>query len=258
MSFNLEFRIKYVPIQRKIQNLLGSNFNQEQFERQRAEYLICSRPCCGRTWLRVLIGHTLKKESKFELSHFNPQSLFYLHQLNPTLPSIKATHELFSDVEDYANKNVILLVRDPRAALFSRTRKKIKRCEDLTQKDFRNIFRDVKYLTRTIQFYNEWAKHQTCAKSFMILRYEDLVENTYQELHRVLSFMQLSPSREVIESAIANSTFDKMQKFDKRSFKFGSGKPRDFSNSLDQEDLGWAEQYILNSLNPVYKYNYQS
>ena len=258
MNLNLEARVKYVSIQRRIQKLLEPNFNQEKFERQRAEYLICSRPCCGRTWLRVMLGHVLREKSKFELNRFNPQSLFYLHQLDQALPSIKATHELFADVSSYADKNVILLVRDPRGALFSRTKKAIKRRENLTPRDFKNTFRDVKYLTEMIQFYNDWAEHQTCAKSFIMLRYEDLVENTHQELYRVLDFMKLSPSRDALESAINNSTFDKMQKFDRRSFKFGSGKPGDFSNNLERDDLVWAEQYILNSLNPDYQYNYQS
>ncbi|MEM1292716.1 MAG: hypothetical protein AAGH67_14705, partial [Cyanobacteria bacterium P01_H01_bin.162] len=126
MNLNLETRVKYVSIQRRIQKLLGPDFNQEKFERQRAEYLICSRPCCGRTWLRVMLGHVLQEKSKFELDRFNPQSLFYLHQLDQGLPSIKATHELFADAKSYSDKNVILLVRDPRGALFSRTKKAIK------------------------------------------------------------------------------------------------------------------------------------
>ena len=92
----------------------------------------------------------------------------------------------------------------------------------------------------------------------MMLRYEDLVEKTHQNLKRVCNFMGLDVSDSIIASAIANSTFDQMHKFDNRSFKFRSGKSKDFITELSQEDLDWVEQQcILNPLNPFYGYTYK-
>ena len=258
MNLHLAFRIKYISILQKIQRWLNPNFNQEHFECRKAKYLIVSRPCCGRTWLRVMIGLVMKEVSKFNLDNVNPQTLFYLHQLDPSLPSIKATHQPFQGKDSYLSQRVLLLVRDPRDALLSNTTKKIKRSEKLVEENFGYIFQNNNYFNKTIEFYNVWAEHRTTPKSLMMLRYEDLVENTHQELKRVCNFMGLDASDSIVTSAITNSTFDRMHKFDNRNFKFRSGKTKDFTTELSQEDLDWVEkQCILNPLNPFYGYTYK-
>lgn len=258
MSLPFLLRLKFVAFQRKLQRWFDPNFNQEHFERQKAEYLILSRPSCGRTWLRVMIGHILKEISTADIGHVNPQTLFYLHQLDPSLPSIKATHEQFLGADSYRNKRVILLVRDPRGAVLSHTTKVIRCSSELEAKGFSEVMRSDGYLDQMIHFYNDWSEYKTIPMSFMMLRYEDLVENTHQELQRLCDFLKIQAPEHAIDLAISNSSFDKMHKFDNRSFKFRSGKAYDFKNELSRDDLEWIEQQIHQTLVPFYGYRYST
>ena len=256
MNLPLELKIKSVAFQRKIRHWLQPNFKQEKFERHNSDYLILSRPSCGRTWLRVMIGKILKASSIAGIDHINPQNLFYLHQLDTTLPAIKASHEKFLGEASYRDKKVILLVRDPRGAMLSNLTKLIKRSDELKMHDFSHLLRSSKRLDVMLEFYNDWGKYQTIPQSFMILKYEDLVENTHRELKRVCDFMGLKTSEDMLNSAIGSASFDQMHKFDTRSFKFRSGKSKDFVTELNREDLEWIEKCIDESLDPSYGYNY--
>jgi hypothetical protein len=62
-------------------------------------------------------------------------------------------------------------------------------------------------------------------RRFMLLRYEDLLDNTERELAKVAEFMGLNTSSEQISRAVAASSVDKMKQLEqKQSHLWGSTK----------------------------------
>lgn len=203
-----------------------------------------------------MIGLVFKStDSEGLLEDINPQSLYLMHQIMPELPSVKASHERFLGRHFYAEKRVILLTRDPRGALLSHVTKKLKRRSvEWDGKAFGYVLRNTNYLKDMLKLYDEWHQNSDASRDFMIIRYEDLVSDTLTELRRVFEFLELDVSDRNLTRSIQESSFDKMGRFDSRSFKFRSGKARDFRKELGEEDLQWIEGQLEGRLNPTYGY----
>ncbi len=266
MEIMLDFKTKQVELYNKMKlwSILNPSLTREKFEREKSDYLIISLPASGRTWLRVMIGLVFQQIGSDKVKKINPQSLFYMHQLEPSLPSIKAVHEMFLGRELYKNKNVILLVRNPKNVIISRCKKQLlKNYAGIKIRDVNNIIKTNKeYLYKIFELYNMWGENQDCAKKFMLIKYEDLQNDACQEISRVINFLNLPMlSRDILSSIVANSTFENMKKFDQQECKFTSQKNNDsiVFKELDKElDIKWINQEINQYLNPIYNYNYSS
>ena len=257
---------KFLVLKKRIQALLNPNKNEYQREREAARYIMISRPTSGRTWLRVMIGRVFQEISG--LKTINPQNLYYLSELNSALPSIKPVHELFifKNQEDYRNKKVILLTRDPRDALVSNWHKKQKINKQWKASSLSDFLRNSDYLDKMIELYNFWIENRDVPEDFLRVRYEDMVGNPGGELKRVMNFLGLQVSERAIAAAVEYASLDNMKKLvaggDKQPGKVGElykirqGKTGTYKEKLSTEDLAFIEQQLQERLHPSYEYNY--
>jgi len=259
----------------RVRSKFETGKERHQRELSNAEYLLISLPNCGRTWLRLMIGRSLQAGFGItdKINHFD---LYAFSELNSTIPAIKPIHERFKQAEDYKYRKVILLVRDPRDVLVSRYFGGIKSGK-LSEENAGNV---SEYILKTgghiedyITFYNAWKQYRDVPRSFLLVRYEDMKENTHRELRRVIDFLGLQISNEILDNAVGYASFDNMRKmeqegsynirvFQKKNnaegYKTREGKAGNYKKHLDLEAIAFIEKELNDRLDPDYGYNYFS
>ncbi len=194
----------------------------------RADIMFVSFPKCGRTWLRVLLGHALQL-------HFHKPELDYWQQMfggdAPGLPCLSFRHdggpltqtaaELPADKTLYRDKKVVVLVRDPRDALvsayFQTSQRKYgqepKRRFQGTLHEY--LHQPVGSVDTFLRYYAIWAEQRHIPRDFLLLRYEDMHADPVKELRRVLDFIGVTGvSEEVIAEAVAFASFENMHRME--------------------------------------------
>ena len=257
------------------------------------EVYLLSYPKCGRTWLRLMIGRAIVR-------HFQmPDDIDHLflagnRRLHPDVPRIRVFHddrpmlktpeELETSKQQYRDKKVILLVRDPRDVIVS---------SYFEMKKRGRIFGDNPYETRQAQFdgslsefivlrqggfdtilefYNIWAANRDVPAGFLLVRYEDMRADAQHELRRVLDFLGLEQiDAATIQEAVEYASFDNMRKMeeqgkfqtgmltpadksDQSSYKTRRGKIGGYHDYLSQTEVDTLNQKIAHRLSDIYGY----
>ena len=244
---------------------------------------IISFPKCGRTWLRILMGHYLTQH--YRLPTDNYLRIQDYHQLDPRVPRIEVAHddkphkrrseELVHSKNLYRRDKVVFLVRDPRDVLVSwfYARKYREKGEKYpgTIHDF--ITEEHGSLASIVEYFNIWWAERDKPKSFLLLRYEDLHARPEQTLKKVLDFLGVPNLDDaLIAAAVEFASFDNMRqleehdafnmrtlrpenKADERSYKTRKGIVGDYKNVLSEADHDFVEAYIKDHLNPELGYS---
>ncbi|WP_185819952.1 sulfotransferase domain-containing protein [Salibacterium salarium] len=249
------------------------------------QYSIISFPKCGRTWLRLLIGKILKNHYNFE-DNINLLSLNKFYEYNESIPSIEVSHdnnpqykqkdELVKDKSKYKDKKVIFLVRDPRDVLvslyFHRKKRDRRKKYNGTLSEF--VYQPVGGIDSIIEFYNIWAKNKSVPEAFLLIKYEELRENTYREIEKVLSFLRLdNVKKKTIKKAIEYCSFKNMRKLEKNnefssilkpmdpedieSYKTRRGVVGGYKSYLNREEINYLNRK-MKKLSDFYNYNIYS
>jgi hypothetical protein len=196
------------------------------YNSKKSDVFLISYPKCGRTWLRMLIGRAIFNHYGLEFQ--NPLEYVKQTAMKSFLPRISITHdddphlksvdELIESKVMYKDVKVILLVRDPRDVIVSLYFQKSKR--DFNYFGGLNDFLNepVGSTDTIIKFYQIWATNQKVPKDFLLLRYEDIYDDTFTELKKVLDFIGM---REIggsaIDEAIEFSSFNNMHQMEKKN-----------------------------------------
>lgn len=143
------------------------------------------------------------------------QSRRYFEQM--PRPRVIKSHYPFC--ETY--KRVIYVVRDPRDIAVSQYHFQIKRrvLDDGFPIDkFINSF-----VAGEVCPYGSWGENvaswtgaRTVDPNFLVVRYEDLLRQTYDELSRIALLLQMNASAERLSLAVERSTAEKMRKMEKQ------------------------------------------
>jgi hypothetical protein len=255
-------------------------------------YLL-SYPKCGRTWLRLLIGYAMA-------CHFSlPQTEEILFLRNnkrwhPKAPRIQVIHEdrpmlktaaqLQTNKAHFRNKKVIFLARDPRdvfvSSYFEMSKRRILLANE-SQAVQDQIFHGslAEFINQPtgsfdtiLAYYNIWAANRHVPKGFLLVRYEDMQQDTAGELRRVLEFIDLQAiAPEVIQQAIAYASFDNMRQMERSrqiqgallqpgnpddpdSYKTRKGKVRGFVDHLGPDEIAALNQKMQVSLSGYFGY----
>lgn len=171
-----------------------------------AESVIVSFGKSGRTWLRVMMSRFY--QVRHGLSERHLIAFDNLHRKNKAIPLIFFTHDNylkdFTDhnqtKEDYYQKKVVLMVRDPADVAVSQyfqwkfrmtERKKIinKYPLDPNVTLFDFVMNPESGLGKIIDFMNGWARELGRFRSLLIVRYEDMRADPGAALGRILEFV---------------------------------------------------------------------
>ena len=180
----------------------------------------------GNTWLRFLVGN---------LTHpSEPVTFANVETLVPSVyglpdrvlrriprPRYLKSHEPFH--AEYGR--VIYIVRDPRDVAVSYYYHVVK--ARLLPRDCGIDEFVPQFLTDWPGFYHApWPEHvigwlamRPSRRGFLLLRYEDLLQDTMRELHKVARFLQIGSSEDQLARAIELSTAENMRSSEKRDSK---------------------------------------
>ncbi len=182
---------------------------------------LVSYPKSGNTWARFLIASLMHPDEKIDFSNVNrmiPGNEVTRNRdlMSMPRPRIIKSHQYF----DPRYPRVIYIVRDPRDVVVSQYHFQRKRHVVADQ------FPLSEYVTRFVagraSFYGSWGEHVASwlatrhgRPSFLLLRYEDMVQDTARELAKVASFLGLPASSETIAQAVERSSADRMRTLEK-------------------------------------------
>lgn len=216
--------------------------------------VISSYPKSGRTWLRSILG------KYFELAYGVNFSLYF--EENKNLPKILFIHDNFL-ARNLNYKKAIFLIRDPRDVIVSYYHHLTKR-EDFYYKSISKFIRDRRYgIKKTIDFMENFKEIKELKDEFLFIKYEDLRENTFSEMKKLLVFLEVKVEKSLLEKAIEEMEFSKMQKKEasgsfndeklltknpneKNSFKVRKGKVGGYKEELNKDDIEFLDNYVSN------------
>jgi hypothetical protein len=185
------------------------------------DVFIVSYPKSGNTWTRFLIANLLYPETPADFSNINrltpdPEASAKRELERMPRPRIIKSHQYF----DPRYPRVICIVRDPRDVVlssyhFQRKRGIIDDQYPLERFAARFIAGDTGPYGSWGDNVASWLVTRQNRPGFLLLRYEDMLEDTARELNRAASFLELPPDAERIANAVRRSAADEMRKLEK-------------------------------------------
>ncbi len=248
---------------------------------RQADVFLLSYPKTGRTWLRVMLGQMLALHcghpelAQVELGARMPRFAGVPRILakHDGMPQKKTAAEINPDRSEYAGCRVILLVRDLRDTVVSNYFQ-VTRREHRFEGDISTFLHWPRgSFDGMLRYYNVWADQRHVPRGFLLVRYEDLHEDTARELRRVASFLELGSVSDVtIRSAVEHGSFGSMKQReaarpadgtplaagragDAESFKTRRGKIGGYVDYLSPDDVAWLNRRIDADLDPYYGYS---
>jgi Sulfotransferase domain len=183
---------------------------------------LVSFPRSGNSWLRLLACNLMSPDAPVDFAQLESRIPEIYDVTDRALrafprPRIIKSHESF----DPRYKKVIYIVRDPRDVLLSYYEFQVKRrviTEDCSLDDFVPRFIDSEFEPKTGSWRDHvlsWIATRGKEKTFLLLRYEDLLANTLQESAKIASFLGLDTSPERVARAVELSSADRMRSLEK-------------------------------------------
>jgi len=236
------------------------------------QYFLVSFPKTGRTWLMHMINHLkelsnhpLKNQEHFIFNeHDNSEIIIENGYRNNPLDVFRSTGR-----NRYRRGKVIFLVRDPRDVVVSHFHQVTKRAKNPFV--FNSISDFIKDETlgfnRIIHYYNLWYKNRNIPKDFLLIKYEDLLENGVRELQKTNNYLSLNISVSDIKKVYEDSSANKMRKKElanqldgskdfgkeKNQLKVRNAKIGGYMKELSEEDIAYCNRQ-MQKLNSYFNY----
>ena len=185
------------------------------------DIFIVSYPKSGNTWTRFLIANLVYPETPADFSNINrltpdPEGISKRELARMPRPRIIKSHQYF----DPRYQRVIYVVRDPRDVVLSQFHFHRKR--GLIEDDYPPEKFVARFVAGETGPYGSWGDNVASwlatrhkRPGFILLRYEDMLEDAACELNKVASFLEIPPDRERIANAVRRSAADEMRKLEK-------------------------------------------
>lgn len=181
---------------------------------------IVSYPKSGNTWTRFLIANLIAGGETVDWSNIERHVPDLYYSRDPQLRGLKRPR-YFKSHEPYRPdyRRVIFIVRDPRdvaVSYYHFVRKAHMLSVDATMDEFMKKFMDGR-----IDPYGSWGENvgswlgaRRNTPDFMIVRYEDLLENTESQLARIAEMLRLPADNGQLRRAVENSRADRMRELE--------------------------------------------
>jgi len=202
--------------------LIGRSRGGRNFPVFPDDVFIVSYPRSGNTWTRFLIANLIYPEEAITFANIERKIPDVYKNTRRQLlqtprPRVLKSHEYF----DPRYKKVIYIVRDPRDVAvsyyhFDLKRKKFDEGYSLERYIARFVAGDVDDYGSWKENVASWLSTRRGSESFLLLRYEDMLEETGRELVKVKSFLSIDRSREQVARAVELSSADHMRHLEKR------------------------------------------
>jgi hypothetical protein len=214
-------------LKRVYRYLTGTDIAGRTLAVQPDDTFIVSYPRSGNTWTRFLIANLLHPEEAATFANIErlvpdseAQSSRYLRRISS--PRVIKSHQYF----DPRFPRVIYIVRDPRdvALSYYDFQRKYRHIDDqypLTQ--YVSDFVAGRLISRSWGTWEEnvgsWLATRAGRPGFLVLRYEDMIANTEQELARIAAFFGIEPAPEHLAATVELSSASRMRELEKTQGK---------------------------------------
>ncbi len=193
------------------------------------DLFILSYPKSGNTWTRFLLGNLIYQDAPVTFRNVEeriPSIYIYSDRQLLRLPRIFKSHDCF----DPRYRKVIYIVRDPRDVAVSAYHYSIKvklLPDGCPMEDFVPLFMSGAFGSGLLadprwgSWYDNvasWLAMQHNRK-FLLLRYEDMLEDAARELRKVATFLGIEATPDRIARAVELSSADKMREMEKSQSK---------------------------------------
>lgn len=181
------------------------------------DVFVVSYPKSGNTWCRFLIGNLLSGGAEISFANIETKIPdIYRHSngylLKIPKPRILKSHEYF--IPDY--RNIIYVIRDPRAVVISYYYYLQEYTAQFAPVDLSSFVKI--FLYGKLDSYGTWGQHVSSwhweirnNKRVLLLRYEDILEDTERELKKIATFLEVNASGEKLKKVIKASSFSQMR-----------------------------------------------
>ena len=258
---------------------------------QQADKVVVSVGKSGRTWLRVMISRLYQQT--LNISEHQVINFDNFHHMDRRAPRVFFTHDDYlgywsgrgETKADYRDKDLVLLVRDPRDVAVSqyfhwRYRMKPRNMAllnylpadaDISLFDF---VLDPQYgrLPRVIEALNLWAAAMREREDICLVRYEDLHSDPDTALSRVAETLGLEVTDEQIHEAVRYARYDNMKqmetkqtlsggrvkpvkKDDPNTYKVRKAKVGGYRDYFNPEQIAQIDALLKERLDPVFAYH---
>lgn len=215
------------------------------------DVLLSSYPRSGSTWIRLILCNLISlrewdgRHIDFSILNDTMVELGVSNLLNSwshstTIPRVVKTHLKYNPL--FYRNRVIGLVRDPRDIMVSFYHYKKDRMRDFAG-SFQEFLRHPDFgLMSWFEHYTSWRDRWT-----LVVRYEDMREDTYGEIRKILDSLGAGdlPEHDV-RAAIRRSDIGNVRRMDEHSDRLEqnaqavfarSGRTRQWTNYFSDEDL---------------------
>ena len=231
------------------------------------QFFLVSFPNSGRTWLMYMLRNILKEAGKENIYIEDTHDCSEIIIENGTRQDPHLIFK-FTNRFRYLRAKVIFLSRDPRDIIASNFHQVTKRSRNPFKFNSRSEFvsHDVYGFKRIIHFFNMWYNNKSKPKDFLLVKYENLLENTL-DLKKVISFLNVDISEESIERIYHECSANIMREKEKKNqlegfsnfgkeannLKVRKARKGSYVKELTLEDITFCNKE-MEKLNPYFGY----
>jgi hypothetical protein len=231
------------------------------------DIFIVSYPKSGNTWMRFLLGNLISGNFNFNnMDRIIPD----IYNVNNTKlatierPRILKSHEYFHP----GYKKVIYIIRDPRSVAISYFHYLQKVNKIQSDLPFQNYL--IHFIRGGYDSYGTWkenveswlAARQDDPDSFILTKYENLVNDTYFEFKQIVDFIGIEAKESELRNAIEKSSFSRMKANEKitkdnaEEFKktdlskpfVRAGRTDEWKEAMSDQDLDLINRHFGNTM----------
>jgi Sulfotransferase domain len=204
--------------------LLGTDIAGRQLAVRPDDTFIVSYPRSGNTWTRFLLANLLYPGEQVSFANIErlvpdaeAQSSRYLKRLPG--PRFIKSHQYF----DHRFPKVIYVVRDPRdvaVSYYHFSRKSRHVADGFPLDQFVDDFVAGRMTSSPWGTWGEnvgtWLGARLGSPAFLLVRYEDLIDRTQEELGRVADFLQLRVTPQTLADSVQRSSAGQMREMEQQ------------------------------------------
>ncbi len=203
--------------------LLGTDIADRNLAVYPDDTFVVSYPRSGNTWTRFLIASLVFPSEVVTFTNIERMIPDTSSQSNRALkrtprPRIIKSHQYF----DPRYRRVLYIVRDPRDLVLSYynfQRKYRQIANDYPLADYVDDFTNGRLISADWGSWGEnvasWIYTRQNQSGFLLVRYEDMKNNTPDELRRIATFLGVEPTAERLTQAIMASSSERMRDLEK-------------------------------------------
>jgi alcohol sulfotransferase len=286
---NLRLKLTAADEDQRLAALRRYMGREDLLKLRKADKVFVSVGKSGRTWLRVMVSRLYQQV--YRLPEHEVINFDNFHHMDRRAPRIFFTHDdylKFYSAEgvsknDYHDKEVVLLVRDPRDVAVSqffhwayRMKPRSMALLDYPSPGtemsiYEFLMGSGQRLPRVIETMNQWAKAMRNLPSICLIRYEDLHSAPFDTLEKVAKILEIPANAEQIQEAVDYAAYDNMKKMeskevlgggrikprkknDPNSYKVRRAKVGGYRDYFDDREMKCIDALVEKTLDPVFGY----